>query len=358
MKIACIMMQKNEPLLLGAWIRYHSDLVGLENLFIFDNGSSCSAVIQVLQEAEGRGANVFWEYSRLRDFRGKGDLVADLIRRLDREDVFDFYFPLDCDEFLACQTEAGPSCRRRDIEAALRPLLLSDNTLAIKLKYLHNPCRINHYSISRASRKCFFAHGACESLDMGYHHGRSLSGAGEMMTEIVYFEFHHMPYRLQRRRCLQKLSGRLSEFSRSSLRAYAAKKSHSFHSAKQLLTGKYDYVRQFIGAENLLEMPVLLSEFDRLGIDYSSFFESEFFISGAPQLFLLSVRQAVMHGLDSVMDLLHDGLAWVRRPVARVLKFPLTALRRLTPSDRSGRPRRQAPDQGTPSHRPTKKRIR
>jgi hypothetical protein len=353
MKIACIVMQKNEPLLLEAWIRYHSDLVGLENLFIFDNGSTCPSVIRLLEEAEGRGVNVFWEYSRVGDFHRKGALVADLIRRLDREDAFDFYFPLDCDEFLACQTGVGPSCRRRDVEEALRPLLLSDKTLTIKFKYLHNPCRKNRYSLWKGSRKCFFAHGACGSLDIGYHHGRSLSRSGEAVTDIVYFEFHYMPYHLQRKRCMQKLSGRLPGFSRRSLRAYAAKKGLSFHSAKQLLMGKYDYVRQFVGVENQLEMPELLAEFDRLEIDYAPFFEPEFFVSGAPQLFLLSLRQAVMHRFDSVMDVLHGVLSLLRRPLARVLKLPITALRRPAPPDRSAPPRRQAPGQGPTNQGPT-----
>ena len=107
MKIACLMMQKNERILLEPWILYHGDLFGFENLFIFDNGSTDEIVITVLQKYEKRGVNINRAYNSKSDFEGKGNLIADKIRSLDQCNYYDFFFPLDCDEFIACHDIDG-----------------------------------------------------------------------------------------------------------------------------------------------------------------------------------------------------------------------------------------------------------
>ena len=38
-KVACVMMQKDEAILLEPWLTYHGHLFGLENLFVIDDGS-------------------------------------------------------------------------------------------------------------------------------------------------------------------------------------------------------------------------------------------------------------------------------------------------------------------------------
>ncbi len=324
-----MMMQKNETILLDAWIRYHAELVGWENLFIFDNGSTASSVIRVLKEAESRGVNVFWEYSRVRSFLEKGLLVAELIQRLDGEDAYDFYFPLDCDEFLACHTESGPSCCREDIEETLRPFMGSVDVLVIQSKFWNNPCLKNHYSISTSSRKCFFAYGACEHLDQGYHDGRSRLGGGQARTGIVYVEFHYAPYHFHRQCCRQKLAGRLTDFSRRSLRTYQAKQKDGYHNAIDLLKGKYDYVQSFLTAENLLEIPSILYSFERLGIDHGPLFEPAPPIPRSLRLFLLRSRQTVMHRIDDIIDELQRAAGGLKRLVARSLKLLIRLFRRL-----------------------------
>jgi hypothetical protein len=329
MKIACVMMQKNESILLEAWIRYHAELVGKENLFIFDNGSTISSVIQVLKEAESEGVEVFWDYSRVSHYLEKGHLIAEFIQRLDREESFDFYFPLDCDEFIACQTDSGPSCCRKDVEESLRAFKESADVLIIQHKYWNNPCRKNFYSVSTSSRKCFFAHGACDYLDQGYHHGRSRLGAGQVRTGIIYFEFHFSPYSFHRQYCRQKLAGRLTDFSRRSLRTYHAKQKGGFHNAGDLLKGKYDYVQSFLRAENLLEIPSILSLFDRLGIEHDSLCEPEPPIPRSLWLFLLRSRQAFMHRIDGTIDALHRAAVALKRLMVRSFKSLIRLLRRL-----------------------------
>ncbi|WP_216904815.1 glycosyltransferase family 2 protein [Synechococcus sp. CCY 9618] len=316
MRFACVMMQKNETILLDPWIRYHADLVGHENLFIFDNGSTSRSVVRTLKQAQRSGVHVFWEYGSPRHHRERGPLIVDLIQRLDREDSFDFYFLLDCDEFLACQTDAGSSCRRQDLEGALQPFLGSDDVLTIQHKYWHNPCRKDFYALTTSSPKCFFAYAACGYLDHGYHQGRSRLGDRKTSTAIVYFEFHYKPYRPHRISSKQHLSGILQDFSRRSLLAYREKQGFCFHCAVDLLMGKYDYVHSFLTLEGLVEIPAMLLMFDRLGISYGALFEPMPPIPMALYLPLLRIRQGFMHRWDVVIDVLRRGL-WSLRRLAR-----------------------------------------
>lgn len=90
MRIACVMMQKDETILFDPWFFYHADLLGPENLFIFDNGSKSTSVIQSLQRARRNGANVIWEYSSRHEYRERGSLIANFIQQLDHSNPFDF----------------------------------------------------------------------------------------------------------------------------------------------------------------------------------------------------------------------------------------------------------------------------
>lgn len=329
MKIACVMMQKDETILLDPWIRYHSDLIGSGNLYILDNGSTAPSVIRSLRQAELDGVHVLWDYRSRRDYLERGPLIVELIQHLDREGCFDFYFLLDCDEFLACQTGAGPSCQRQDIEAVLRPFLGSQEVLVIQYKYWHNPCRKNFYSITNSSRKCFFAHGSCDFLDHGFHHGRSKLGKNDQSTVIVFFEFHYKPYRLHRISSRQHLCGVLDDFSRRSLRAYRAKRKYAHHCAEDLLKGKYDFVRSFLGAQGELEIQGLLATFDRLGIDHGALFERQPPIPSGLWLFLLRMRQTFMHGVDGGLDVVRRGVSFLRRQAARRARAMGHLIRRL-----------------------------
>jgi hypothetical protein len=330
MRIACIMMQKDETILFDPWVLYHADLLGHGNLFIFDNGSTSASVIQSLQRARLNGANVFWEYSSRRDHLERGPMLANFIQELDHSNPFDFYFLLDCDEFLACQTDSGTSCQRRDIEMALQPYVGSKDVLRIQHKFWHNPCRMHLYSVIHFSPKCFFAQGACGSLDHGYHQGESRLGSGEVATKIIYFEFHYKPYSLHRVSSRQHLSCVLTDFSRRSLRAYQRKQDFGHHCAEDLLEGKFDYVRRFLDPEGWERAPALLVEFNRIGISYARLYESESLLPQSLRLSLLWTRQAVMHRVDELNDLLYRGARVAFRKASRLMQRSLQLLLRMT----------------------------
>lgn len=266
MRIACIMMQKNEASLVWPWIRYHAELFGADNLYILDNGSSHDSVLHCLQEAVGFGVHVDKRYRRQEDFNRKGEIITELIQGLDTEGRYDFYLPMDCDEFVACEINGGLSLAKEDILATLTPHQSSQDVLMISHKLHNNPYRLNEFSLNLSSKKCFFAKNACEWLDKGYHHGRSKNGGAQIATSIVYVEFHYRPYRSQRDANRQKLKGLVPDFSRRSLKIYADKRRSGFHCARELLLSEYGYVKQFTEAKDAILFPQIFSRFQVLGV--------------------------------------------------------------------------------------------
>jgi hypothetical protein len=53
MRVACVVMQRNETDCLEPWLRYHGYLFGYKNLFVIDHGSELPAVRQILALAAG-----------------------------------------------------------------------------------------------------------------------------------------------------------------------------------------------------------------------------------------------------------------------------------------------------------------
>lgn len=269
MKVACIMMQKNESLRLDAWIRYHTALFGSNCLYIFDNGSTDSAVIERLHEAIRNGSRVYWEHNQSDHYLEKGNIIANLIKDLDASDPHDFYIPLDCDEFVACEVDGKPSISLQTITSTLAAHIHSQDVLTISHKYWHNPYRRDLYKRCLPKHKSFFAQDACESLDLGFHEGRAKRSQQHTITNIVYFEFHHLCYNEYMEKCKAKLLPSLSDFSPSSLRRYTGQ---SYECAGELLKSEYDYAIELMSYDNFLVFPGLLTHFDDLGIHYHNLF--------------------------------------------------------------------------------------
>lgn len=273
-KAACIMMQKNETFLLKGWIDYYSYLFGGNNLYIFDNGSTHNSILRLLSYAEGKGAHVYRNYNTYAHFTAKGTIFADLIQRLDSENPYDFYFPLDCDEFMAVEDREGRSCLRKRIFQELEPLKGEMKVLTISSKYYHTPFQKNLYTrlAHVSTTKCFFARGSCASLDHGFHRGKSLLGQQQVKTKIIYYEFHRKPFLEFRRSSCQKISGLVPDFSRATLTSYFRSKKSNFHCAGELLHSKYEYYRLCQKEARIADIE-LLTHLDNLAIDYTQLFE-------------------------------------------------------------------------------------
>lgn len=272
LRIALIMMQKNENILLDPWLRYHEAMVSAQSIFVFDNGSSDLETLRILKDAEKRGISVNRKYNKPQDYFDSGMIVAKFIKYLDSNNPHDFYIPIDCDEFLACMINGQLSCSRDDIDKSLSNFIRNDKVLTMPRKYLNSPYHRNRYSEIDHCKKCFFAQGACDSLILGYHSGTSKAGSTEVETNITFIEIHYMPYQEHRRISKQKIEHFVPNPTRKTLADYAKSKRSNFHAALALLESEYSYLHSFNNKPATLVDASLLNRLDELNIDTSQFF--------------------------------------------------------------------------------------
>jgi hypothetical protein len=272
LRIALIMMQKNETLLLDPWLRYHEAMISAQSIFIFDNGSSDPHTIATLKAAECRGVTVSRKYNQLQDYPASGIIAAELINYLDRENPHDFYFPIDCDEFLACKVNGQISCSRDDLDRSLIDFIGNEKVLTIPRKYVNSPYHPNRYSEISECKKCFFAQGACQSLAFGFHEGTSKAGSGEAETNITYIEFHYKPYQEHLRLSQQKIDYIVINPSRRALAAYIKAQRNNTHAAIALLESEYSYLQTFNNQPKTIVDFSLLNRLEELDVDVRKLF--------------------------------------------------------------------------------------
>jgi len=314
LRIALLMMQKNESLLLDPWINYHRALVDPDSIFIFDNGSTDPQTLAILKAAEESGLSVNRSFDQQQDFFKTGTILAEAIKQLDQSDPHDFYFPMDCDEFLACDLDGRISCSIHDIEDALANLTYSNKVLTIPHKYANSPYHPNRYTKTTSSKKCFFARGACESLDHGFHQGRSIAGSEELETGITYLEFHYKPYLAHMRLSRQKIEYLLPNLKRRTLSDYAKRLRSGHHAASALLQSEYTYLCSFDKHTETRMDSSLLLRFAELGIDSTALFDHSN-NHNVLRCASLIVRHLGLQISDSVMDLYYRC-----RSLARAIK--------------------------------------
>ncbi len=167
-RVRCVMMQRNDHLLLDAWFRYYGYLFGFENLDVFDNGSTDEGVIETLKTYERTGARVYWQYGRLEDFHAKGFHFTNIIQNWEASENYDFAIPIDCDEFLAVFTDSGLSCQKDQIHSYLDSLKGERRALGVEHSLYNVPGKRGYYCASPYP-KGFFSAGTIGTLDHGFH---------------------------------------------------------------------------------------------------------------------------------------------------------------------------------------------
>lgn len=241
MKIACIMMQKNERELLDAWIQYHGFLFGYENLYIFDNGSDDDVQTKLKNYIE-KGVNVSFQFSKKEDFESKGEIFLKTIKTLDEKDNYDFYFPLDCDEFLATINKNGfISCEIEDVVSELSENIHRNEAFCIQYQLFNSGFRKNFFG-KVYTKKYFFLKNTIKFLDKGFHCGESVYG-GSFKTNIVYFHFHNKPFILLLESAKEKLKDRVDVNNLAVLQNYNG---DGHHLKQYFLMTEREYVDSFV----------------------------------------------------------------------------------------------------------------
>jgi len=230
-RAACLMMQKDESLLLKAWLVYHGYLFGFENLYVYDNGSTRQDVIDLLRAFEAVGVHIDRSHNLPIDFDRKGHIFGDRIREMEANADYDIVFPLDCDEFVAiadadgrdCQD--GFSCSRAKIHRHLEGMV--GERRMIRLRHCLD-VRPGHLDLFRVVdfTKCVVPLGNFRSIDHGFHDARA-RGIDEVgTTDIMYVHMHSKPFADLMRHARQKLSAFVDVDDAAALRAFTGVGKH------------------------------------------------------------------------------------------------------------------------------------
>lgn len=266
MRIACLMMQKDESVLLDSWIKFHGSMFGMDSLFVFDNGSTDQRTIDVLKRYESQGLRVDWSRSQKKDFATKHDIFANLIRELDAKAGFDFYFPLDCDEFIGVQISPDEfSFKKEDIENSLAPFRDEKRALKVSRQLANCLGRDGHFR-NWVYLKTAFARNSCIRIAHGYHTAITVVDGG-VDIPIVYAHFHYRPYDQLIAASKRKLDGNGIDYSSRAARdEILEKKRTSWHLAKYLDMSEIEYYSQFYGGNNFY-CASLIDQFSAHGVE-------------------------------------------------------------------------------------------
>lgn len=195
-RVACIMMQKDEGELLRTWVEYHKNLFGAHNLFIFDNASRDQLTLDILQKYKDDGISINCRFTDLEAHVRKSSIFGDLIRVLDQARYFDFFIPIDCDEFFVLRNGLGSVTADTSlIHAELDSLMEHDQALGIDRAYYNILSQPDHF-FDWPHRKTFFRAGTFESMDSGFHEGKSSKAEGKFETRFAHVHYHHKPYKI------------------------------------------------------------------------------------------------------------------------------------------------------------------
>jgi hypothetical protein len=317
-KVCVLMMQKNEFELFPVWVRYHGEMFGYENLYVFDNGSNV-AMDRLLRDAEVLGVNVDRSRVTFDDFQNKGLILSKLIRKIDQENPAEIYFPLDCDEFIGVEDDKGRvSIAPVDVLDELKGLSGNTDLLMIRRGYDNHPVYPGVFA-PKTRRKCFFARDTCVKVSAGYHSAVTKNNSGERKTRIVYLHMHYKPLSKLRSHSMQKLVGRVSSFMVPALLDHRDKNLRGYHLVDQLFLRNQDgylayYEERFPKAKQV-EIPEFIGRLLALGYIESAAAGSD---QAAEEFLLMDirVRDPAQPGLSLAPDSLYSaerGYGWLSR---------------------------------------------
>ena len=259
MRVACVMMQRNEDLCLHPWMVWHGHLFGFENLYVIDHGSDDRVVQEILLRFEALGAHIM-RMPAAANYRLKGEYTTAIMRILQNSGNYDFLLPLDCDEFVVMRgTNGAPNCEPVEILDYLSQLegevfSVSENFLNI----LGHPEQFFALPYS----KIFFRSGSVHEVDHGSH--CCLDNTPGAPCRLVYVHFHHKHYARQRQASLEKLSPYVDIADKAALEAY---RSVGWHLVSNVLKTEAEYMAIMVPDDRCVRFPALGEMFEQLGID-------------------------------------------------------------------------------------------
>lgn len=267
MKLAFITMQKNEGILIDAFVKHHAYLSSYSDIYILDNGSSDRDVISKLERYEKKGVNVFYEYNENKHFENKGDIVLNVIKHEELQGKYDFIIPIDCDELFALNTDEGVTLDRDELHEYLSSLIDLGHGFRVTHCLNNMPLKEDCFKVAEQKKAFFSKESRLEKLDTGFH----LFGFDEKLakTKIIYLHFHNRFYEDVLVSARAKLLTRVDNFTPEYLEQYRAKKSRGWHLIKYFLqTEKQYYNSKTNENSGVLEKVYAKQHFEMLGCLY------------------------------------------------------------------------------------------
>lgn len=249
-KIAILMMQKNERVMLPIWFKYYERLFGADSLYVYDNGSSVAGVGDILAEISAKGSSVIVANGKS-CFENKGSILLEKAYTLFERGYNLVYFA-DCDEFLVCNDDSGPLMSRDDIYRELNFCLEGEcSILRVGVGWLNVVGTNRFYSDIYGHKKIILRRDVSREvrLDTGFHlfdWGRRVDNTsfGSIgSTRLGYLHFHNRPYEEFCVMALEKLSGRVNVNNPAELEAYNGP---GMHLVRPLLDGEETYYRNLM----------------------------------------------------------------------------------------------------------------
>ena len=263
MKIALIMMQKDEDHLLWPWVRYHGSRFGYDNCHIFDNGSTSPAVLDHLKECEALGVSVIYEHDKSTDYDRKHLIIKGKIDELREQRSHTAFIPLDCDEFLAIDEHGNVSLSGDRILSHIGEMAREgDYYLRVTARFVNSPVERDRFYRSNTAKVIFLPGSRSGKQDHGFHM-RALRESRIIQTRLAYVEFHNRPYEQVLKSAREKLALRVPDFSDETLRNYTGR---GHHLAKYFLMGEKKYLNRYGSRESVTI--AMSTEFRSLGVSY------------------------------------------------------------------------------------------
>ncbi|NHN86161.1 hypothetical protein GOB93_16145 [Acetobacter musti] len=261
-RVRCVMMQKDENLLLDSWFRYYGYLFGFENLVVLDNGSTEPSVVETLRTYERAGADIRRGYNRIEDFHAKGTHVRDVIAEWESGAGYDFALPVDCDEFFATYTADGLSCSRATIHAKLDALIGVTQALRFNASLLNVPGRPGCFQPHHYQKTFLAAGTGIRQIDRGFHAITSRAGEGWVDTDFTFLHMHHKPFADLLRHARDKLMLSVPLDNPDALRAH---KGLGSHLTAYFFMTEQEYLDRFASGV-FLRVPGFVNHMRALGI--------------------------------------------------------------------------------------------
>lgn len=240
-RVACVMMLKNERILVEPWLLYHGYLFGFENLFVFDNGSTDPTVRAVLEKFKTVGVTVDYSKTAPNDFDRKGFVIGDLINEFKKDGRYDIVFPLDCDEFVAICSGQGVSCRRDEIMTEIDRLAPLHRAVRVGRCLDNRPGFIDVFRFPNF-KKTIMPVADFELIDHGFHEGRTTNHFEMCPTDIIYIHLHYKPFAMQQEHARAKLEPFVDVNDENALRSFTGVGKHL---PRYLFMKEEDYYSDF-----------------------------------------------------------------------------------------------------------------